>query len=203
MKKLIAPMLVVLMTGLFSACESNNHMWTVQEEEIMMLSDKLGVKLKIDKKVNPEKAIHFNSIAELETFILEIESRKIEFPEEDEILSRLQGIGNDRCPELNGHFVASHNEGPFDINFGINVSNGNVNNVNPYLSGITFMNSYTDGGYGVSDYGDQTIIHTSGAINYDLFIQGIGTIYSSIVGYKIILGCGGVLKIVNYSVLDQ
>jgi len=62
-----------------------------------------------------------------------------------------------------------------------------VNNVNTSLSGVTLGASWEQISYDYTIFNNTVVIDLYGALNYDLFIQGIGTVYTEFVHYQMIV----------------
>lgn len=188
---------------LLFACSEREEASIDLETKIADLAVELNVDLVVDESVTPENSISIRSLEEMKNFILEKQLEYMVATINDEVKEFNNSNQYMRCPDQNGYYVASLSEGPFSVNFGISIENGRITRVNPFLTGITIVNSYTDGGYGFEDYGNQTIIKTTGSINYNIFMEGIGTIYSMPVSYKITLGCTGVEKITRSDIFKR
>jgi|688.fasta_scaffold399713_1 hypothetical protein len=100
------------------------------------------------------------------------------------------------CQNWNSSHYGSAPLGFATLNFGINLTNGLPSNVSTWTSGWTLGVGWTTGWVEVPARSNDTVtITVHGTEDYSIFIDGIGTLFSTNVTYKIYIHCNGSLSI--------
>jgi hypothetical protein len=191
MKKTIkkSKVFVILLVGIFFSC-SNGEESVLNEQHFRKIStiDKiandLNADIKIDENVNEDNAIIIKTEEEYREFILNVRRQLLE--NDNLILEPVNENGNQTNGCADGVYGASANVSVFTtLRFDVAVSNGCISGINGYFTGFTFGVSYTQGG---TSFGCNSGT-VCGSINYNLFFEGLGTVFSERVCYRISLNC--------------
>ena len=95
------------------------------------------------------------------------------------------------CDDIEGLYTGvALTSGYANLNYSVSVNNGNVEDVNGFFSGWTLGAGYTNGGYSQTSSQNSIDVTTTGTVNYSLFWNGFGTLYSQPVRYGISIPCG-------------
>ena len=139
----------------------------------------------IDKSINESNSIVINSEEEYRNFVAKIkkqisDNKGLNFGTSIED-SQMRKAG---CAD-GVYSVSGMTSGFATLNFDVSVSGGCISGISGGFTGWTLGASYTQGGtsFGCSS---GTVC---GTVNYNLFFEGIGTLYSERVCYSISLNC--------------
>jgi len=198
-----------------SSCNSDNITDTQATiNSLKMLEKELSVSLKVDYSITSDNAIEFNNINELKAFIQNVKKQTTPVTIIKPNLLNKNFTGD--CDELTGLFTGTTFNSLFtSLNYSISIINGQVESFNGFFSGITLGVSYSSGGF--TDISETIIddpsssfinINTVGTVNYTLFFNGIGTLYSQPVAYNLLIDCDQVTRngmgiISNITPIDQ
>ena len=149
------------------------------------IAQDLDAEITIDKNINESNAILINSEEEYRTFITNVKNKlKNENALNFGILNDGSQMRKAGCE--NGVYSGSGmSSGLATLNFDVSVSGGCISGISGGFNGVSIGVSYTQGG---TSYGCNSGT-VCGSVNYNIFFEGIGTIYSERVCYKISLSC--------------
>lgn len=192
-----------------------------QETDLEKFGRELGFKVSRDAKINASNGLEFNSIDDAKLFLKLVKSKaphetvfahlersttnfskiyqnyKGKIPKsKGTVIDENFSISNSWCGNWN-NAIAFHTGFSWfsTINFGANISNGNITSLNSWLSGFTFGYSWNQGFFTSNRYSDTIETWIYGTRNYVIFIEGIGTFYSEPVSYRVLIGCNGNVSI--------
>lgn len=147
------------------------------------IGKELDAKLIISEEVTPENAIIIESEEELRKFIIEIKEQAentkniIAKPNIDGFVQKSCADGVYRASGLTSGFAT--------LGFDVSVSDGCISGISGSFTGWTLGASYSQGG---TSFGCNSGT-VCGNVNYNIFFEGIGTVYSERVCYSISLNC--------------
>ena len=95
------------------------------------------------------------------------------------------------CQNWNRAVYGSRSFGLGEINFALSFNQGNPT-VSSWISGWTLGTSWNQNFVeGTSRHGQYTLTTVKGTRNWNLFFEGVGTVYQENVTYKILVPCDG------------
>ncbi|MBU3011219.1 hypothetical protein KO506_07375 [Polaribacter vadi] len=161
--------------------KKRNNNYSFHDESTIFLSK---------TKTKFPEPIYFDNIEEMDIFLNEIEKVKNEAyskPIVTDDAPDYSGDGGDK----DGYFTRQTYIGGFGVymNVGFNFAGCSGNNLNSWISGFTLGVSWHHLGGALSTDNQNTRINftVSGVMNYNLFVEGIGTVFSqnsTFSGYK-------------------
>ena len=183
MKRQIVILTIVAL--LFNACNLEEvNIEQTAETKIENLAKKLNADIQIDESVKKDNAIIIGSEEEFIAFIDSVRNQ-IDFNNSIDILStESKNLKVAGC--VDGIYSGTAISAPlFDLVFDVSVSNGCITGISGGLTGVTFMFGYTQG---ATQFGCRSGI-VCGTLDYNIFWEGIGTVYRDKRCYRITLNC--------------
>jgi|SRR5690606_2716662 len=137
-------------------------------------------------EATPDNSIVFSTQEEYDEFVSNLH-QSINETEDSEIwLDYVGEAGYSARGCADGVYYGSGMTSGFaTLGFDVTVSGGCITGVNGAFTGLTLGVSYEQGG----SSGGCKSTTVCGNVNYNMFLEGIGTVYSRRVCYKISLGC--------------
>lgn len=133
----------------------------------------------------PDNSIVFNSQAEYDDFVKKLHET-INNAQDSELLLEYSGENVSARGCADGVYYGSGMTSGFaTLGFDVTVAGGCITGVSGSFSGMTLGVSYSQGGTSIGCK-SATVC---GNVNYNFFLEGIGTVYSQRVCYKLNLGC--------------
>lgn len=135
-------------------------------------------------KSTTAEPIYFNSIQEMDNFLNAIDAIKGEQNSDMFIMTEdiedYSGTGTGSTYYKETRYI-----GGFGVymNIGFNVNNCQASNLNSWLSGFTLGISYNHLGGSLNKYPNKIYYNAHGILNYNIFVEGIGTVFSENVSY--------------------
>lgn len=197
--KFVAMWLITILIFSLNSCSDESDVGEnpvkVKILRIEKIAKDLNVNLRHDTKVNESNSIVFKSEQDLIAFIKKTqknstENSELEAREKNTIVTALKAkekntiVTMGKCAD--GIYDASAmTAGVTTLIFDVSVTNGCISGISGGFTGWTLGVSYTQGGttFGCSSGS------VCGTVNYNLFLEGIGTVYSQRVCYHITLNC--------------
>jgi len=161
--------------------------------KINEIAEELDADIKIDSGVNKDKAIVMESEEEFRNFIKEIKKQT-----EDEFRFVI-GDPDVENPDLGivdpDYEINSCSDGVYsgtalstgfaELSFDVSVSGGCITGINGSFSGWTLGVSYSQG---ATQFGCNSGT-VCGNVNYNVFLEGVGTVYSERMCFSVSLNC--------------
>lgn len=144
--------------------------------DIYNVAKGLGDTVVEDSTVDETNGIVFNSVQDYKDFVLE---QKLALQAAMEDIIEIYG----GCAD--GIYTGSIGAGMGTLYFDVVVSGGKITSVTGSLGGFTLGISYTQGAVSIS--GNSATV--KGFVNYNVFFEGIGTVYSQPVTFLVSLNC--------------
>jgi hypothetical protein len=169
----------------FSACSIEDvRIEEKAEVKIENLANRLNAEIEIDKSVTKDNAIIIRSEKEFVAFIDSVKNQHYFNDNIDIMLADANNLRVQGC--VDGIYSGTAIDTPlFNLVFDVSVSNGCISDINGGLTGVTFMIGYTQG---ATQFGCSSGT-VCGTLDYNIFWEGIGTVYRHRVCYKITLIC--------------
>ena len=147
-------------------------------------------------KTNLPEPIYFNSLEEMDEFLDQINSVSGISPNTPNVImqyyedpeSSPTGGGG---AGTNNYYVDSRYIGGLGvfINIGLNIKNCQGSNLSSWLTGFTLGVSYNHNGGFINNTQNKVSYNASGVLNYNIFVEGIGTIFSENKSYSGTYNC--------------
>ncbi len=185
--------LLFMLTLVFSCSKETETIRTNTVNELNQFAKESSFDLKINDLVSRDQAIILNSIDDLKLFINKKNKALDDLKKDLSKIKRFTTANKTPCPENHGVYSGSVNVGPFtQVDFTATFNQGTVTNFSTSMSGFTLGTSYTQNAFSVTSQNlDGTNMSTSGFINYNLFVEGVGTVFRQKTKWKVSSPCGG------------
>ena len=186
--------LLITFSLIFSCSKENESIKTEIIHELNRFAKESSFDIEINSTVPEDEAIILNDIDELKSFINE-KNRELDNLKKSSSKKRILSAFANKipCPDNHGIYTSSVNIGPItQINFTATFNHGTVTNFSTSMSGFTLGTSYTQNAFSVTSQNlEGTNMSTTGFINYNLFVEGVGTVYRQRTKWKVSSPCGG------------
>ena len=132
----------------------------------------------IDNTINPDEALHFETAEEFEEYI-----NTFSFDSVIDVIDNQDGTHTTT-------FKVDYFTCALNINISQKLQNENIDqdyeivNLSTILSGFTLGASWNQSSYDYTVYNNVAYIDLYGYLNYDFFMEGVGTVYSKYKHYK-------------------
>ena len=177
------------------SCSKENESIKIETiNELNKFAKESSFDIEINSMISKEEAIILNNIDELKSFINEKNSELDNLKKSLSKKRTLSTIANKTpCPDNHGIYTGSVNIGPLtQVNFTATFNHGTVTDFSTSMSGFTLGTSYSQNAFSVTSQNlDGTNMSTTGFINYNLFVEGVGTVYRQKTKWKVSSPCGG------------
>ena len=187
----------IFITLVFVSSCNNNESESIKMETISELNkfaNESALDIEIDFTISKDEAIILNNIDEFKSFVSQ---KNTELDDLKQSLSKkrmFSRMANKApCPDNHGIYTGSVNIGPItQINFTATFNHGTVTDFSTSMSGFTLGTSYTQDAFSMTNQNlEGTSMSTTGFINYNLFVEGVGTVYKQKTKWKVSSPCGG------------
>lgn len=133
-----------------------------------------------------DNSIVFDTQEEYEKFLSQLHATIDKAQDTELILDyKGKGVASKGCAD-GVYYGSGMTNGAATLGFDVSVKGGCITGVSGYFSGLTLgAMSYSQGGTSIGCKSASVC----GNVNYNFFVEGIGTVYSQRICYKISLGC--------------
>lgn len=136
-------------------------------------------------KTNIPEPIHFETLEQMDLFLDQMNSVSGSSTNNQHVLMHWYDNSND-AGGSNSYYIDKRYIGGFGvfINIGLNINYCQGSNLSSWISGFTLGVSYTHNGGTINNNQNSVNYNANGILNYNIIIEGIGTIFSENVSYS-------------------